>query len=227
MKNFFPTLAKRNMDMETDSPISEPPTKVPKTVLKKYPSLYVKLHFTGSFDIQQAQSLVLSEPSMRKDGLPLLYKQMAFNLSFLAIDEDEYVMINKTIREILDLKPHTIPYLQLFVQNRDLRRVMLNRTSMLVSSFAELPPCCIGIRIRLHKPKEDYWQKHHVTALRSVVWNFILNELEPIPPHVRMFLSMELKSMATQELPTSPVTSSQSQTIAHDKPKKPQVIILA
>ena len=214
------------MDMETDSPTSEPPTKIPKTVMQQYPSLYVKLHFTGSFDIQQAQRLILSEPSMRKDAIPLLFKQMAFNLSFLVIAEDEYVMINKTIREILDLKPQQIPYLQLFVKNRDLRRVMLNRTSMLVSSFAELPPYCIGIRIKSNKPNEDYWQKHHVTVLRSVIWNFILNELDPIPPHVRMFLSMELKFMATQELPTSPATSSQSQTIAHHKPKKSQVIIL-
>jgi len=219
--------AQHSMDMETDSPYYEPPAKIPKTVVQQYPSLYVKLHLTGLFDIQQAQSIIRSEPSMRRDALPLLFKQMAFNLSFVAITEEEYVMINKTIREILDWKPQKIPYLQLFVKNSLLRRAILNRASTLVSSFAELPPCCIGIRIKSNKDKEHYWQKHHVTALRRVVWNFILNELDPIPPHVRMFLSTELKLIATQEIPTSPATSSHSQTIAHHKPKKSQVKTLA
>jgi len=210
------------MDMETDSPYYEPPAKIPKTVEQQYPSLYVKLHLTGLFDIQQAQSIIHSEPSMRRDAIPLLFKQMAFNLSFVAITEEEYVMINRTIREILDWKPQKIPYLQLFVKNSLLRRAILNRASTLVSSFAEQPPCCIGIRIKSNKGKEEYWQKHHVTALRRVVWNFILNELDPIPPHVRMFLSTELKLIATRETSPSPATSSH-QTIAHKKPKKSQV----
>jgi len=219
--------AKHSMDMETDSPHYELPTKIPKTAVQQYPSLYVKLHLTGLFDIQQAQSIIRSEPSMRRDAIPLLFKQMAFNLSFVAITEDEYVMINRTIRQILDWKPQKIPYLQLFVKNSLLRRAILNRASTIVSSFAELPPCCIGIRIKSNKEKEEYWQKHHVTALRRVVWNFILNELDPIPPHVRMFLSTELKLIATQETPTSPAISSHSQTMAHKKPKKSQVKTLA
>ena len=227
MTFFNSTFAKRSMDMETDSLNYEPPAKIPKTVMQQYPSLYVKLHLTGLFDIQQAQSIIRSEPSMRRDAIPLLFKQMAFNLSFVAITEDEYIMINRTIREILDWKPHKIPYLQLFVKNSLLRRAILNRVSTIVSSFAELPPCCIGIRINANKGKEEYWQKHHITALRRVVWNFILNELDPLPPHVRMFLSTELKLIATQETPTSPATSSHSQTIAHQKPKKSQVTTLA
>ena len=215
------------MDMETDSLYYEPPAKVPKTVVQQYPSLYVKLHLTGLFDIQQAQSIIRSEPSMRRDAIPLLFQQMAFNLSFVAITEEEYVMINRTVREILYWKPQKIPYLQLFVKNSLLRRAILNRVSTLVSSFAELPPCCIGIRIKSNKGKEEYWQKQHVTALRRVVWNFILNELDPIPPHVRMFLSTELKLIANQEIPTSPVTSSYHQTMANKKPQKSQVKTLS
>ena len=209
--------------METDSINYEPPTKVAKIDVQHYPSLYVKLHLTSLFDIQQAQSIIRSEPSTQKDATPLLFRQMAFNLSFVAITEEEYIMINKSIREILDWKPQKIPYLQLFVKNSLLRRAILNRACMLLSSFAELPPCCIGIRIKSNKEKEEYWQKHHVTALRGAVWNFILTELEPIPPHVRMFLSTELKLIANQDILTSPITSSYHQTMANKKPQKSQV----
>jgi len=211
------------MDMETDSSYYEPPAKIPKTVVQQYPSLYVKLHLTGLFDIQQAQSIIYSEPSMRRDAIPLLFKQMAFNLSFVAITEEEYIMINRTIREILSWKPHKIPYLQLFVKNSLLRRAILNRSSMLLASFAELPPCCIGIRLVANKRNEEYMQKHHVTVLRRIIWNFILTELDPIPPHVRMFLTTELKLIANQDIPTTPVTSSDQQTMANKTPQKSQV----
>ena len=209
--------------METDSINYEPPTKVVKIEVHQYPSLYTKLQFTGLFDIQQAQKVIYSEPSKQRDVTPLLFRQMAFNLSFVAITEDEYIMINKSLREILDWKPHKIPYLQLFVKNSLLRRTILNRSSMLLSSFAELPPFCIGIRIVENKRNEQYMQKHHVTVLRRIIWNFILTELEPIPPYVRMFLTMELKLIANQDLPTTPVTASDYPTMASKKPQKSQV----
>ena len=104
------------MEMETESINYEPPSKIVKIDVQQYPSLYVKLHLTGLFDIQQAQSVIYSEPSMQRDATPLLFRQMAFNLTFVAITEDEYIMINKSIREILDWEPHKIPYLQLFVK---------------------------------------------------------------------------------------------------------------
>jgi len=213
--------------METDSINYEPPTKVAKIDVQHYPSLYVKLHLTSLFDIQQAQSIIRSEPSTQKDATPLLFRQMAFNLSFVAITEEEYIMINKSIREILDWKPQKIPYLQLFVKNCLLRRAILNRSSMLLASFAELPPCCIGIRIVANKRNEEYMQKHHVTVLRRIIWNFILTELDPIPPHVRMFLSTELKLIVNQDIPTSPVTSSYQQTMAYKKTQKSQVKVLS
>jgi len=213
--------------MENDSVNYEPPTKATKIDVQQYPSLYVKLHLTGLFDIQKAQSVIHSEPSTQRDATPLLFRQMAFNLSFVAITEEEFVMINKSIREILDWKPQKIPYLQLFVQNSLLRRTILNRSCMLLSSFADLPPCCIGIRIASNKRKEEYWQKQHVTALRRVIWNFIFTELDPIPPHVRMFLSTELKLIANQDTPTSPVTSSYHQIMANQTPQKSQVKVLS
>ena len=152
---------------------------------------------------------------------------MAFNLSFVAITEEEFVMINKSIREILHWKPQKIPYLQLFVRNSLLRRAILNRSSMLLASFADLPPCCIEIRIVSNKRNEEYMQKHHVTALRRIIWNFILTELDPIPPHVRMFLSTELKLITNHDKPTTPVTSSCHQTMANQTPQKPQVKVLS
>jgi len=66
-------------------------------------------------------------------------------------------------------------------------------------------------------------QKHHVTVLRRIIWNFILTELEPIPPYVRMFLTMELKLIASQDLPTTPITASDYSTMASKKPQKSQV----
>jgi len=213
--------------METDSINYEPPAKTVKIDVHQYPSLYTKLHLTGLFDIQQAQSVIYSEPSTQRDVTPLLFRQMAFNLSFVAITEEEYIMINKSIREILDWKPHKIPYLQLFVKNSLLRRAILNRSSMILASFAELPPCCIGIRIAANKRNEEYMQKHHVTVLRRIIWNFILTELDPIPPYVRMFLATELKLIAYQDTPTTPVTSSDHQTMANKKPQKPQVKTLS
>jgi len=209
--------------METESINYEPPSKIVKIDVQQYPSLYVKLHLTGLFDIQQAQSVIYSEPSMQRDATPLLFRQMAFNLTFVAITEDECIMINKSISEILDWEPHKIPYLQLFVQNSLLRRAILNRSSMILASFAELPPCCIGIRIVANKRNEEYMQKHHVTVLRRIIWNFILTELDPIPPYVRMFLATELKLIASKDVPTTPVTSSDHQTMANKKPKKSQV----
>jgi len=211
------------MEMETDSINYEPPSKIVKIDVQQFPSLYVKLHLTGLFDIQQAQSVIYSEPSMQRDATPLLFRQMAFNLTFVAITEDEYIMINKSIREILDWKPHKIPYLQLFVKNSLLRRAILNRSSMILASFAELPPCCIGIRIVANKKNEEYMQKHHVTVLRRIIWNFILTELDPLPPYVRMFLATELKLIASKDMPTTPVISSDHQTMANKKPKKSQV----
>jgi len=98
---------------------------------------------------------------------------------------------------------------------------------MLLSSFADLPPCCIGIRIVSNKRKEEYMQKHHVTALRRIIWNFILTELEPISPHVRMFLSTELKLITNQDIPTTPETSSYQQTMANQTPQKSQVNCLS
>ena len=98
---------------------------------------------------------------------------------------------------------------------------------MLLASFAELPPCCIGIRIVANKRNEEYMQKHHVTVLRRIIWNFILTELDPIPPHVRMFLSTELKLIVNQDIPTSPVTSSYQQTMAYKKTQKSQVKVLS
>ena len=215
------------MEMETDSLNYEPPTKASKIDVQQYPSLYVKLHLTGLFDIQKAQSVIRSEPSTQRDATPLLFRQMAFNLGFVAITEEEYIMINKSIREILHWKPQKIPYLQLFVKNSLLRRAILNRSSMLLASFAELPPCCIGIRIVANKRNEEYMQKHHVTVLRRIIWNFILTELDPIPPHVRMFLATELKFIANQDIPTTPVTSSDHQTMANKKPQKSQVKTLS
>ena len=88
--------------METESINYEPPSKIVKIDVQQYPSLYVKLHLTGLFDIQQAQSVIYSEPSTQRDVTPLLFRQMAFNLTFVAITEDEYIMINKSIREILE-----------------------------------------------------------------------------------------------------------------------------
>jgi len=213
--------------METDPINYEPPAKTVKIDVQQYPSLYVKLHLTGLFDIQQAQSVIHSEPSKQRDVTPLLFRQMAFNLSFVAISEEEYIMINKSIRETLGWKPHKIPYLQLFVQNSLLRRAILNRSSMLLASFAELPPCCIGIRIVANKRNEEYMQKHHVTVLRRIIWNFILTELDPIPPYVRMFLATELKLIASKDIPTTPVTSSDHQTMANKKPQKSQVKLLS
>jgi len=215
------------METETDSVNYEPPTKATKIDVQQYPSLYVKLHLTGLFDIEKAQSVIHSEPRKQRDATPLLFRQMAFNLSFVAITEEEFIMINKSIREILDWKPQKIPYLQLFVQNSLLRRAILNRSCMLLSSFADLPPCCIGIRIVSNKRKEEYMQKHHVTALRRIIWNFILTELEPISPHVRMFLSTELKLITNQDIPTTPETSSYQQTMANQTPQKSQVNCLS
>jgi len=145
----------------------------------------------------------------------------------VAITEEEFVMINKSIREILDWKPQKIPYLQLFVQNSLLRRAILNRSSMLLASFADLPPCCIGIRMVSNKRNEEYMQKQHVTVLRRIIWNFILTELDPIPPHVRMFLSTELKLITNQDISTTPVTFAYQQTMAHQTPQKSQVSVLA
>ena len=96
--------------METDSINYEPPAKTVKIDVQQYPSLYVKLHLTGLFDIQQAQSVIHSEPDTQRDVTPLLFRQMAFNLSFVAISEEEYIMINKSIREIMGWKPYKIPY---------------------------------------------------------------------------------------------------------------------
>jgi len=104
------------MAMEIDAVSYEPPTKTTKTDVHQHPSLYVKLHFTGLFDIQKAQSVIHSEPSKQRDKTPLLFRQMAFNLSFVAITEEEFVAINKSIREILDWEPQKIPYLQLLVK---------------------------------------------------------------------------------------------------------------
>ena len=211
------------MEMETDSVNYEPPTKATKIDVQQYPSLYVKLHLTGLFDIEKAQSVIHSEPRKQRDATPLLFRQMAFNLSFVATTEEEFIMINKSIREILDWKPQKIPYFQLFVQNSLLRRAILNRSCMLLSSFADLPPCCIGIRMVSNNRNEEYMQKHHVTALRRIIWNFILTELEPIPPHVRMFFSAELKLITNQDIPTTPETSSYQQTMANQTPQKSQV----
>jgi len=211
------------MEMETDSIKYETPIKKAKIDVQQYPSLYARLHLIGLFDIQQAQSVIHSEPSMRRDATPLLFRQMAFNLSFVAISEEEYIMINKSIREIMGWKPYKIPYLQLFVKNSLLRRAILNRSSMILASFAELPPCCIGIRIVANKRNEEYMQKHQVTVLRRIIWNFILTELDPIPPYVRMFLATELKLIAYQDTPTIPTTSSDHQTMANKKPQKSQV----
>jgi len=142
--------------MDIDAVNYEPPTKTTKIDVHQYPSLYVKLHFTGLFDIQKAQSVIHSEPSKQRDKTPLLFRQMAFNLSFVAITEEEFVAINKSIREILDWEPQKIPYLQLFVKNASTRRSILNRSSMLLASFADLTPCCIGIRIVSNKRDEEY-----------------------------------------------------------------------
>jgi len=194
-----------------------------KTEFHQHPSLYVKLQFTGLFDIQKAQRVIHSEPSKQRDKTPLLFRQMAFNLSFVAITEEEFVAINKSIREILDWEPQKIPYLQLFVKNASTRRAILNRSSMLLASFADLPPCCIGIRIVSNKRDEEYVQNHHVTELRRIIWNFIANKLNPIPPHARMFVSAELKLMTNQDIPTTPATHSDRQTKANQILHKPQV----
>ena len=86
---------------------------------------------------------------------------------------------------------------------------------------------CIGIRIVANERNEEYMQKHHVTVLRRIILNFILTELDPIPPHVRMFLSTELKLIANQDIPTSPVTSSYHQTMANQTPQKSQVKVIS
>ena len=68
------------MDMDIDAVNYEPPTKTTKIDVHQYPSLYVKLHFTGLFDMQKARSVIHSEPSKQRDKTPLLFRQMAFNL---------------------------------------------------------------------------------------------------------------------------------------------------
>ena len=110
--------------METDEISCQPPTKIMKIEVHQHPSLYVKLQFTGLFDIQTAQSVIHSKPSQQRDKIPLRFRQMAFNLSFVAITEEEFVAINKSIREILDWEPQQIPYLQLFVKNASTRRAI-------------------------------------------------------------------------------------------------------
>jgi len=209
--------------METDEISCPPPPKIMKTEFHQHPSLYVKLQFTGLFDIQKAQRVIHSEPSKQRDKTPLLFRQMAFNLSFVAITEEEFVAINKSIREILDWEPQKIPYLQLFVKNASTRRAILNRSSMLLASFADLPPCCIGIHIVSNKRDEEYVQNHHVTELSRIIWNFIANKLNPIPPYAQMFVSAELKLMTNQDIPTTPATHSDRQAKANQIPHKPQV----
>jgi len=209
--------------METNEISCQPPTKIMKIEVHQHPSLYVKLQFTGLFDIQTAQSVIHSKPSQQRDKIPLRFRQMAFNLSFVAITEEEFVAINKSIREILDWEPQQIPYLQLFVKNASTRRAILNRSSMLLASFADLPPCCIEIRIVSNKRDEEYVQNHHVTELHRILWSFIVNELNPIPPHAQIFLSTELRLMTNQDISSTPATHSDQQTKANQIPHKPQV----
>ena len=209
--------------METDEISCQPPTKIMKIEVHQHPSLYVKLQFMGLFEIQKAQSVIHSEPSLQRDMTPLRFRQMAFNLSFVAITEEEFVAINKSIREILDWEPQKIPYLQLFVKNAATRRTILNRSSMLLASFTNIPPCCIGIRIVSNKRDEEYVQNHHVTELRRILWSFIVNELNPIPPHAQIFLSAELKLMTNQDILSTTATHPDHQTKANQIPHKSQV----
>jgi len=213
--------------METDEFSYEPPAKITKIEVHQHPSLYVKLHFTGLFDVQKAQSVIHSEPSKQRDKTPLRFHQMAFNLSFVAVTEEEFVAINKSIREILDWEPKKIPYLQLLVKNSATRRSLLNRSSTLLASFVDLPPCCIGIRIVLNKRDEEYVQNHHVTELRRILWSFIINELTPIPPHAQIFLSAELKLMTNQDISSTPAIHPTQQSKAMQTPHKSQVKIYA
>jgi len=201
----------------------EPPTKIAKLTVNQYPSLYVKLALTTLFDTQKAQSIFLSETPIKNEVTKPQFRQMAFNLSFIAIEEDEFVAINKSIREILDWKTQRIPYLQLFVKDSSTRRLVLNRSSMLLASFAQLPPCCIGIRIELNKKEDEYLHNHQVTELRRILWTFLLNELPKIQSHVKIFLSTELKHMANQDISSSPKPIPTTYSNSHQIPAKPQV----
>ena len=134
------------------------------------------------------------------------FQQMALNLSYVATTEEEFMVINRSIHKILDWKPFKIPYLVIHVKNAATRRAILNRTGILLASFADMPPCCIGIRIAPDKCEEELCTTNHVTALRRAIWGFLLNELTRIPPHVRSFLNMELKILAWEEIPSTPPT---------------------
>jgi len=93
---------------------------------------------------------------------------------------------------------------------------------MLLASFAQLPPCCIGIRLELNKKEDEYLNNHQVTELRRIIWTFLLNELPTIPSHVKIFLSTELKLMANQDISSSPKPLPTTYNNAHQIPTKPQ-----
>jgi len=209
--------------MDCDETPYELPTKIAKLTVNQYPSLYVKLALTTLFDIQKAQSIILSETPIKNGVLKPQFRQMAFNLAFIAIEENEFMTINKSIREILEWTPQSVPYLQLFVKDSSTRRLILNRSSMILSSFAQLPPCCIGIRLELNKKEDEYLHNHQVTELRRIIWTFLLNELPTIPSHVKIFLSTELKLMANQDISSSPKPLPTTHKNSHQIPTKPQV----
>jgi len=211
------------MEIEFDTTLDEPPTKIMKIDTQQYPSLYVKLALTTLFDIQRAQRVIYSENPIKNGKIQPQFRQMAFNLTFVATDEDEFVAINKSIREILEWKPKKIPYLQMFVKDSPTRCAILTRSSTILASFAELPPCCIGIRIVQNKKDDEYMHQHYVTGLRRIIWSFILNEIDLIPPHIRIFLSAELKLMANEDTFSTPATFPIPQRQQKQTPYKTQV----
>jgi len=170
------------------------------------PHLCVKQTLDSLFDIQQVQKKIYEETPIKNGKVQPQFQQMALNLSYVATTEEEFMVINRSIHKILDWKPFKIPYLVIHVKNAATRRAILNRTGILLASFADMPPCCIGIRIAPDKCEEELCTTNHVTALRRAIWGFLLNELTRIPPHVRSFLNMELKILAWEEIPSTPPT---------------------
>jgi len=194
--------------MECSPTAAEPPKKTAKLELPLNLRQKHEKPITSSPkpNIVQRIKYVLAEQHSRQHARTLhAYYEVTENLTVFNLENGEMLVVNAPLNEICNWPPAPIPYLCLSVESNVFQRTAINRTAIMLSSLYQLTNCAVGIKIDMEKCQETGSQLQDLTALRRAIWQFLVNDITFMPPHLRQFFNAELKvSSATiqqQKLP--------------------------
>ena len=192
--------------METNnlekSPSLEPSRKIRRTAHSEFSSMaqafttFKPAQVTIKQRIQTTLALAKDKANTRYNPF---YAEVDKNLTIFNLDGCEFLAVNAPLTVISKWQNPKLPCQHFWVKNVGERRNAIMRAGVMLAGLYGLPPCAVGITVDPIACSSTETHYESLTELRRSIWHFILAEVQPISPHIKLFLEAEIFSETETE----------------------------